>query len=169
MPAPRSGVSDPDGAFRVTLLEAALAYAGRGWHVFPIEPGGKRPIGALVPNGHLGATTDAEQIRTWWAQVPSANIGIALAPSKLVVLDVDVSDGKPGMASLKSIAADLGPTTLMARTGRGGLHLYYQAPPGVEPRRIIGFKPGLDLLGDGYVVAPPSQLGEPGQSYGWRN
>jgi hypothetical protein len=58
-------------------LNQALAYAGRGWPVFPVQSfiGGvctcdnpqcsdpaKHPINY---NGFLGATTDPEQIRKW--------------------------------------------------------------------------------------------------------
>ncbi|HLL35130.1 MAG TPA: bifunctional DNA primase/polymerase, partial [Streptomyces sp.] len=34
---------------RSALLRAALAAAGRGWHVFPLRPGSK------VPAGHAAA------------------------------------------------------------------------------------------------------------------
>ncbi len=143
------------------LLDAALGYALQGWHVFPLEPGGKRPI---TPRGHHDASTDPDTIRAWWRFRPSANIGIALAPSGLVVLDVDVNGGKQGLVSLQSLKGI--PRTRVARTGRGGWHLYFARPDGLEPRRVIGFKPGLDLLGEGYVVAPPSVLTD-GQGYAW--
>ncbi|MGX1841378.1 bifunctional DNA primase/polymerase, partial [Streptomyces diastaticus] len=61
------------------LLSAALAAAERGWPVFPLRPGGKRP--ALHPEtrcprtracagGHVTwerrATTDPDRIRAAW-------------------------------------------------------------------------------------------------------
>ncbi len=146
----------------MTLLEAALGYAERGWFVFPCEPGEKRPVGG---RGHLDASVDPQQIRTWWTQNPQANIGIAVAPSGLVVLDVDTAEGKPGLQSLSEIDAQL-PDTLTARTGRGGYHGVYLRPDGMPAQRRVGFKPGLDLLGDGYFVASPSVLTN-GQQYRW--
>ena len=66
------------------LLDHALAYAQRGWHVLPLEPRGKAPLGRLVPHGAHDATRDAATIERWWGDEPQANIGIALAPSRLV-------------------------------------------------------------------------------------
>ena len=73
-----------------TNLEAALYYAQRlGWRVFPLKPGDKRPAVIDWPNV---ATTDPEQIRRWWAQMPAANIGLACGD--LLAVDLDRKDGR---------------------------------------------------------------------------
>ncbi len=158
------------------LLEAALAYAAFGWHVFPVVPGGKRPA---VPNGFHAASCEASQITAWWAANPHANIGIATDPSGLTVYDVDVAGGKPGATSHAQIAPHLTPT-LCARTRSGGYHHYYLAPAG-PPLRRIGIRPdgvtapvgktGLDLIAKGYVLAPPSVVAGPDEqgTYEWVN
>jgi hypothetical protein len=87
------------------LLAAALAAAERGWRVFPLLPGTKRPAFPDHPadrctrtdprcrHGHVGwdprATTDPDRIRRAWSVTPY-NIGIACGPSALVVIDLDV-------------------------------------------------------------------------------
>lgn len=149
------------------LLDAALAYARRGWHVFPLQPSGKRPLGALVPNGKDDASADEARIRAWWTTAPTANIGIALAPSRLLALDVDTNDGKQGKASLAEIVGELPSTTLTQASARGGRHFLFQAPAEVEPASRIDFKPGLDLIGAGYIVAAPSTFD--GKPYRWLN
>ncbi|CAM4025195.1 bifunctional DNA primase/polymerase [Kibdelosporangium persicum] len=87
------------------LLAAALAAAERGWHVFPIQPGLKKPPAlhgdtarkpcprtGLCRDGHQGweqrATTDPDRIRAAWTRAPY-NIGVATGPSGLVVIDLD--------------------------------------------------------------------------------
>lgn len=96
---------------RLALTAAALYAAGRGWPVFPVEAGGKRPavpdhIGArctgLDPRcrgGHQGwqerATTDQGRIRRGWTVQPF-NVGVACGPAGLVVVDLDMP--KPGEA-----------------------------------------------------------------------
>lgn len=162
-------------------LAAALEYAARGWAVFPLQPGLKEPLRGT--RGHLDATTDRAQIEAWWTQNPNYNLGISLAPSGLYVLDVDVSEydyvdkatgekrraKKRGAESLARIEHELTPT-LLATTGRGGTHVVYACPPGVEPHRHIGIiekNSGLDLLGEGYIVAAPSYLAETGTYYQW--
>lgn len=152
------------------FLEAAIAYAKRGWYVFPCAPNAKRP---QTPNGAHAATLDEATIRSWWARWPDANVAIATDPSGLVVYDVDISDGKAGRISHDQIADRLD-VSLSARTRSGGLHIYYSAPPGGVARRI-GIAPegvtakagesGLDLLTHGYVLAPPSIVS--GGAYAW--
>ena len=68
------------------LLSAALDYAARGWHVFPLRPGQKRP--ALQSDWEGRATTDPDRIRGCWEH-DDYNIGIACGPSGLVVVDLD--------------------------------------------------------------------------------
>lgn len=161
------------------LLDAALGYARSGWYVFPVEPpiagndkSGKAPIGALVPNGKDDASIDELVIRSWWDRVPNANVGIAVARSQLVVLDIDVGmkrDGtaKRGRESLAEFDAQLA-DTLTAMTGGGGMHALYSLPPGLEAMQLIGFRDGLDLIGKGYIVAAPSRH-YTGGVYTWAN
>ncbi|MGH3708190.1 MAG: bifunctional DNA primase/polymerase [Pseudonocardiaceae bacterium] len=77
-------------ASRTSLREWALYFAARGWHVFPITPGAKKP--PVIDRWESRATTDPDQITHWW-RIPYS-IGIATGPSKLVVVDLDTA--KPG-------------------------------------------------------------------------
>lgn len=155
------------------FLDAALTYARMGWHVFPCESpvvgnptSGKRPIGRLVPNGKDDATVNPDQIRAWWAACPNANIGIATEPSGLVVLDVDIAGSKGGDRSLLEINDQL-TLTLTAETGSGGVHAVYLR--GSEPaRQSLGVRPGLDIIGKGYIIAAPSKH-HSGGTYKWIN
>jgi KaiC/GvpD/RAD55 family RecA-like ATPase len=148
-----------------TLLEAALQYALRGWHVCPLLPRGKEPDGRLVRNGHHSATRDEETIRSWWSRSPDANVAISLEPSGLVVLDVDVKDER-WTESLSALEGEL-PSTLQVDTGSGGMHDFYLRGDAPAARKIR-FRPGLDLLGKGYVVAAPS-IHPNGEPYVWRD
>lgn len=161
--------------------QAALEYAQRGWFVFPCVAGGKTPLPGT--RGHLDATVDPAQIDRIWGANPNLNVGIAVAPSGLIVLDVDVSEyeytdkatgekkkaRKRGRESLARIESELAPT-LLAGTGREGIHAVYTRPPDIEPHRHIGIiekDSGLDLIGEGYIVAAPSYLAETGRYYQW--
>lgn len=165
------------------FLAAALAYAARGWRVFPaFEIGadgrcacgkkqcadaGKHP---RTPHGFKNASANPAQIRAWWTEWPDANVAIATgAVSGLVVVDVDVHKG--GDAGLDALERRLGalPPTCTARTGHGGRHLYF-AHPGdggaiQNAVDVLGVT-GVDIRGDGgYVVAPPSR--NVGGLYSW--
>lgn len=135
--------------------DAALAYAIRGWAVFPCLPGSKEP---LTPHGFKDATTDAAIITAWWDTTPLANVAIACGASNLVVVDLDVKHGIDGRISWQVLCDALNepkPETLCVNTPSGGVHLYFcgHAPS------AVGFRPGIDIRGDGsYVLAPPSQL-----------
>ena len=45
-----------------TKKAAALTYASKGWHIFPVTPNQKTPYGSLVSKVHLNATTSVNQI-----------------------------------------------------------------------------------------------------------
>lgn len=70
------------------MLLDALAWAARGFAVFPLKPRTKIPLGAFVSHGFKDASRDPEIIRKWWCQCRSANIGIATG-SGFFVLDLD--------------------------------------------------------------------------------
>jgi putative DNA primase/helicase len=149
-------------------LSAALEYARKGWHVFPLN--GKVPYPKT--RGHRDATTDSKQIRAWWKRWPDANVGIACDSQRgPIVVDID---GPSGSAFIDEL--DL-PLTREASTGKKTKrHLYFSPAMdnGEILRRIRPFKDAagnklsVDILGDGgYVVAPTSIHPETGRRYKW--
>ncbi|WP_431986288.1 bifunctional DNA primase/polymerase [Streptomyces griseoflavus] len=164
---------------RSALLCAALDAAERGWHVFPLRPGTKRPAlhgektctgTGPCAAGHLKweqrATTDPDRIRSAWLRAPF-NVGIAVGPSGLVVVDLDVpkdkgsSDAPDGAATFGALCERAGhpvPGTYRTRTASGGTHLYFTAPAGVRLTNTAGsVAPLVDTRAcGGYVVAAGS-------------
>jgi hypothetical protein len=144
------------------MLEAALAYASRGWPVLPCEPRGKRPLGRFVAHGLTEATTDPATIEGWWRAEPEANIGLRTGVA-FDALDVDSDEGMAALAIEIPVDAPTvdGPTVT---TGKGA-HVYV-AVTGLGNR--AGFLPGVDWRGKGgYVVASPS-VHPSGAVYGWK-
>ncbi len=96
-------------------LRAALAFAARGWPVFPLTPGAKKPLRhcpqcdrkspdyvphrgidgcphpADVCHGFHAASTDPERIEDWGRRYPEMNVGISTGPARLVVVDLDTN------------------------------------------------------------------------------
>ncbi|NRQ30682.1 bifunctional DNA primase/polymerase [Nonomuraea sp. NN258] len=154
-------------------LGYALAAAKRGWHVFPLTPGGKRPLKGFT-NWEREATTDPELIRRCWSAAPY-NIGISCGPSGLVVVDLDtpktderppspwdqpgVNEGADVLALICTVAEQPLPfDTFTVRTRRGGTHLYFTPPAELSLGNTAG---RLGWLIDtraqgGYVVGPGS-------------
>ncbi|MFF0729295.1 bifunctional DNA primase/polymerase [Streptomyces sp. NPDC004134] len=166
------------------LMRAALDAAGRGWPVFPLRPGAKRPAlhsearcpgtGACTDRHRKWeqrATTDPDRIRAAWS-AGAFNVGIATGPAGLVVLDLDVAKGKQdapgGAATFKALCERTGqpvPDTFTLRTTSGGEHRYFTAPPGTRLGNTAGtLAPHIDTRAHGgYVVAAGSTVG--GRSY----
>lgn len=126
-----------------------------GARVFPIKAGAKCP--PLVKDWPNHASSDPAQIRRWWERWPDANIGVTGA----IVVDVDVRDGKPGIASMKALeipAAELR-RAMVVDTPSGGMHLYFLAPDGARMPSVNGWRCGVDIKADGgYVLGPGSCL-----------
>jgi hypothetical protein len=155
-------------------LDQVLAYAKRGWRVFPLwwiargnpvcmcsskkcTSPGKHPIAACAKRGCLDATTDEATIREWWRRYPDANVGIATG-GRLAVIDIDPKSG--GTDGFDELVAKHGriPDTIECLTGGGGRHLYVEVPAGRTIANSASvLAPGVDVRGEGgYVVAPPS-------------
>jgi len=144
------------------LLDAAIAYAARGWAVLPCEPGGKRPAARLVRHGLKEATTDADTIRRWWNAQPRTNVALVTGRA-FDALDVD---GDAGWNTLAGLTARHGclSSSPVSLTPSGGAHYVFRA---TGYRNRVGFRPALDWRGGGgYVVAPPS-VGANGVAYEW--
>jgi bifunctional DNA primase/polymerase-like protein/primase-like protein len=123
------------------LGEAALDYARRGWAVFPLILGGKRP---LTANGFKDATTDLVTIRKLWTRYPLANIGYGI-PINEMVADQD------GPTDIEL------PATRTAKTPHGRHHYY--TTDGRPVRQLVrkdGDPLDTRVGGRGYVVLPPS-------------
>ena len=85
------------------LGKAAIAYATRGFAVFPCVPRGKVPA---TRHGCRDATKDLARITAWWCENPNYNVAVATGPvSKVFVLDVDGIDAE---ASLRKLEAQHG-------------------------------------------------------------
>ena len=144
------------------LHDWAQHLATRGWPVFPLLPGTKRPA---IRDWEHRASTDPGRIRRCWYGA-RFGIGLATGPARLVVLDLDPAsqdDGPDGATGLAALAAARGvqlAATWTVTTPRGGQHLYYRCPPGVRLRNTAStLAPHVDTRADGgYVVAPGTIL-----------
>lgn len=133
------------------MLSAALAWAARGFRVFPLAPRTKVPIKDLA--WKEAATVDPLQLAAWWSENPQYNIGVSA--EGLVIVDIDDKHGKPGSQNFADLA--LPTDTLIVRTPTGGRHVYYSGPPVGNSAGRLGL--GLDIRSSGgYVVAPGSYL-----------
>lgn len=171
-----------------TILDWAMDYAAKGWHVFPLHSvrvdaagvahcscgvagctdAGKHPRGR---RGLKEATTDLVKLREWFDwNAPISNIGIvAGALSGITVIDVDTAEGKSGAESWAELVKEHGePDTLCALTGSGGMHLLFKYNSALKTAGNVLGK-NIDVRNDGgYIVAAPSGH-RSGNDYEWVN
>lgn len=162
------------------ILDAALAYAAKGWPVFPCRPASSEELdkngkprwkysAPLIAKGLNAASSDAAQIRRWWKRWPDAMIGLPLGgPTGLFAIDFDPRiDEETGeyfeLAALKEATeTQIGvplPQSITAMTPSGGVHLFFRQPDDGGPAiRNKGSLPlHVDVRGEGgYVIAAPS-------------
>jgi hypothetical protein len=141
-------------------LTAALELAGFGWHVHPLcwpveglcgcgrghvgRDVGKAPVTA---HGWKDATVDPDEIRALWEPRPRANVGVALKPSELILIDPDSEE-----AQAETVELGRPPTTL--RVSRNNAFIYER--PDRCPTELAlkkGRTGKLDVLSLGYAVA----------------
>jgi hypothetical protein len=140
-----------------SLRDHALAYAARGFRVFPLIPNGKLP---RVKNFYDVATADPKLVYDMWTDPVtgwSLDSNVGVATDGMIVVDIDMKKGKNGLASY--VELDLPLDTFMVRTPTGGLHAYLSGPSKSLSVNKLG--DGLDIRSaHGYVIAPGSTLAE---------
>jgi Bifunctional DNA primase/polymerase, N-terminal len=162
-----SVMSNVGSSGRRSTLPAARDFARRlpgQICLFPIKRNVKAP--PLIANNLNRASQHDKQWQRWHDAHPGCNWGVSCPKSRLIVLDVDVRDGKPGANTLFDLEMRHGqlPTTLRVRTPSGGEHIYFAEANGVVHRHgqgVHGFGEGVDSTG--YVLIPGSSVD--GKSY----
>jgi hypothetical protein len=129
-------------------LAVALELAAIGWHILPLSPVTKRPLGncpacrdtptgpphpigdcPCLPAGRWchgvrAATTSPHRLTTWWQAEPTAVPGVAAGPSGLVLIDIDAHHGElppdlaTGLLPGINLAAEPIPRELWANPAR---------------------------------------------------
>jgi bifunctional DNA primase/polymerase-like protein len=142
------------------MLRQALAYAARGWPVFPCRPGAKIPATA---HGFRDATVDERQITSWFGRGSGWNLAISTGAPGPDVLDIDqhgpAGNGYRAYRMLRRVGLADGAAAYV-RTPAGGMHAYFTGTgqhSGRLPRQHLDFRST-----GGYILAPPSQVdGQP--------
>jgi len=147
------------------LLREALAYAKRGWYVFPCREKPGEPFlregETIIPQektpytsqGLNDATLDDEQITLWWTKFPNALIGVNAGKSGLFVVDID----KKHVNGLDTFTQwNINDTAgLHSITPSGGVHIVFTG----TGKSTTNGKTGIDTRGDGgYFIVPPSRI-----------
>jgi putative DNA primase/helicase len=153
------------------MLDAALAYAAKGFPVFPVTVNKKTPVPPRDKDANRNpipgtgsfkkATCDPIQIRKWWTGHEYL-IGLPMGRvSGLWCLDVDTAeDHADGVAGWSETIAQHEPIiTREHRSATGGPHLIFNWH---EEQPLLCSKgalpPGIEVKGEGgYIVVPPSR------------
>lgn len=157
------------------LRDAAIRLAEHGYRVFPLAPNGRVP--AFEKHPDRVATSDPEAVRRLWTDKVTGweqpyNIGVAL-PDDVLVVDVDIKNGKEGKRNLQLIESiyDPLPATYRVRTPSRGDHHYYRVPRDAGPFAaqltvdvdLKGRNPFGWVIGEGSVIDGVAYTASSGQ------
>jgi len=163
----------------LTPRQAALWFVSQGHPVLPIhsitddgtctcgssscQSPGKHPFADLAPHGAKDASADPSAVTAWFDEHYWLSYGIRC--DKLFVVDVDVKHG--GLETwhkLHSAPTHHLPHTWQARTGSGGLHVFFNA---LERARNGVLEPGIDLRSAGAYIVGVGCKHVSGGAYDW--
>ena len=143
----------------MTMLEAALQYARKGYSIIPVKRD-KTPFIKWEPYQNRKASE--EEIRSWFKKFPDANIAIVTGEiSNLFVVDTDNQQATDRINE----AIPEGLEVPCQRTPSGFMHFLFSHCPGFSNRAKVADQIDVRTSG-GYFVAAPSINGN-GKGWEW--
>lgn len=151
----------------MTPTEAVQEYLGRRWLPLAMVPGTKQPVTKFKNflNYESFGAIPPEMIPYLlqpWKEDPEFSVGILVKPSELVVVDCD------SLEAVREAIANTGEPCENIVQSRNGAHFYYRRPAHCPPLRTVhrGESKKIDIMANGYMVAPPS-VHSSGWQYRW--
>lgn len=138
-------------------------YIDSGWSILPVKPDEKRPY--MTNWLQYTRTRPGKQlVSNWFNNLSGAGVGLVTGKiSGVVVLDVENWCPTPVDELLKKY-----PTNMIAKSGGGGVHLFYSYPQNVgRITNRVGIFEGADLRADGGFLVLPPTLHPSGNRYEW--
>ena len=138
-------------------------YIDSGWSILPVKPDEKRPY--MTNWLQYTRTRPGKQlVSNWFNNLSGAGVGLVTGKiSGVVVLDVENWCPTPVDELLKKY-----PTNMIARSGGGGVHLFYSYPQNVgRITNRVGIFEGADLRADGGFLVLPPTMHPSGNRYEW--
>ncbi len=153
------------------VLINGLCSCGRGRECSDNGNAGKHPV-PRDWNNPLNAIQSDLQCERQWGDGVALQYSMGLlcgTPSKVWVLDIDPRNG--GYDSLESWEAEYGilPDTLRARTGGGGMHIFFALPAGMVLKKGPLHKdyPGIDVQAENSQIVLAPSVHYSGNRYTW--
>lgn len=163
-------LSIPENLERMSILDAALAYARCGWYVLPINSRTKNPGSLLGTNWPEQSTKDPDQIRRIF-KFPETAIALHVGKSGAIAFDVDDPTHLGSLLEKELLRGEVPfQSTRLIGDGRRG-HYLFSIPLGVSYGNSVG---GLgkgwgDVRGqNGVIVASPSSHEKEFGHYQWK-
>ena len=173
-------------------LDLAMQITSLGWAVFPCKQDKTPLIPSAHPkgdplrgkcsgecgrlgHGYLDAVTGFDAVYDLWAAAGAdagALVGVALAPSGLIAIDLDRHPGRPdGLAAWANLVRANGGQPVIygpsQATSGGGLHMVFMMPRIPDDWTLPGsLAPGVDLKYHGYICTGTLQ---DGRAYTWQD
>ena len=129
------------------FLQSAGAYRKAG--AAPIPCGG---VDGKIPQvrwRNLRRAPSLTTIQEWGRKHVNANVGLVTGLSGITAVDVD------DPAFLDAVVDDVGASPVVARTPRGGIHLFFKSGGEKTVTKLHGSPVDVRGIG-GFIVAPPS-------------
>lgn len=131
---------------------------------FKCRTPGKHP---RLADWETQASTDPAQIRAWWQKWPTANVGLAVGKSGLIMFDLDSYKDVYAGDELFTRAEQETPTQI---SGGGGEHLVFQMPAGATYGNADNTLPaGVNIRGIGGMQVVWPSIHPTGRPYEWEH